>query len=268
MRNVNNTNKKRSNTENLQIKNNILDNHQDNSINLFTLNKELKIEKVKKLTFLIDKNSDSDLPPIKPNPPNLISIEMRSELQNENNSIIEESKENEINDNIQPQENNSNNSPIQNEEQEKYLKIKIEKFIEKEKEREKKKKRRIKFNYCDFLKLIFCGKFIKNKNLKESQKVFDGLKDRINDNLDIVNYIKLFENFHKLKKLLLNPDQNFSFDYLSNRPIDDILKNNLEDNLRSSFKYFNERNNKNLLDSKDKELLNNFDNNFQEFLNQ
>ena len=76
----------------------------------------------------------------------------------------------------------------------------------------------------------------------------------------------LFENFHNLKKLILNPEQNFSFDYLSNRPIEDLLRNNLKDNLRSSYKYFNERSKNNRLDSRDKEFLDNFGNNFQEFL--
>ena len=39
---------------------------------------------------------------------------------------------------------------------------------------------------------------------EETQRVFDALKERINDNHDILSYNNLFENFQKLKSILLN----------------------------------------------------------------
>ena len=114
--------------------------------------------------------------------------------------------------------------------------------------------------------MIFCGKNLKNPQLKESQKVFDSLADRINDNLDIVNYINLYENFHKLKMVVLNENQNFCLKFLMSRDIEDITNDNYEDNLKNSIDYFKERNRNGTVDNADRMLLSNFNKKFLYFL--
>ena len=78
---------------------------------------------------------------------------------------------------------------------------KIKKFM---KDRSATKKRRIlKWSKFDLFKIVIFGNRHKNIELKDSQRVFDALKERINDNHDILSYNNLFENFQNVLLFLL-----------------------------------------------------------------
>jgi len=56
-----------------------------------------------------------------------------------------------------------------------------------------------------------------------------------------MSYTRLFENFEKLKSILLNPCQILSFDYLINRNHNEIFKENYEIRLYESILYFKQK---------------------------
>jgi len=80
---------------------------------------------------------------------------------------------------------------------------KIYQFI-KEKKNKKKTDIIIKFSYFDIIKYLFCGKRFKDENFLKQEKIHIHVERKVNGYLNILKLMKLFENFERLKKLILN----------------------------------------------------------------
>jgi len=148
---------------------------------------------------------------------------------------------------------------------EKNLKEKITNFLKNEKKNINLKKF-VKLSKCEFcLKLIPC-KRIKSKSFIEKENLIAKAEDKIAEILDVCNYIRLFENFEKLKLILMDPSQILSFDYLKNRNADQLFKENYDKRLYESILYFKQKIKDLTLREYDFYLLNNLNQEFKELI--
>jgi len=91
-------------------------------------------------------------------------------------------------------------------------------------------------------------------------------EEKIAEYLDVCSYSNLYENLEKLKLILLNNYQMFSFEYLKNRNSSDILRENNNDKLLDTVQYFKQKLNESNINESDKNLLENFRKEFAELI--
>jgi hypothetical protein len=77
----------------------------------------------------------------------------------------------------------------------------------------KSKKKTMRFGYLSTLLFPFCPSFVKQKDRKLT-KLYGKISQYVNDKLDITHFLKMVENFERLKLLMLSPEQNVSFDFI------------------------------------------------------
>lgn len=119
--------------------------------------------------------------------------------------------------------------------------------------------------YEFFLRFIPCKK-IKSISLIEREKIITKAEKKVADYLDVFNYTKLFENFEKLKYILLNNNQVLCFDYIKNRKPSDIFKENYNEKIFETIQYFKDKFKEHNFDIYDIKLLENCNNEFKELL--
>jgi len=112
----------------------------------------------------------------------------------------------------------------------------------------------IKLSKIEFLQTFFLCRKFKNENLIKKEKLFFEAEKKIYGYLDVINYAMLFEDFEKLKALLLNEHQITAFDFIPNKPKKNELgKQGFLLNVLKSAKYLNsniKRESENSIDSK------------------
>jgi len=106
----------------------------------------------------------------------------------------------------------------------------------KEKKYKNKHNLLIKFSEFGILKFLFCCKRFKYADFLKQQEFYTQGEKKINQYLDVLKLMKLFENFERLKSLILNKQQIFAFDYFKKRDLSEINKNKVE-NLQELYKY-------------------------------
>lgn len=122
------------------------------------------------------------------------------------------------------------------------LRDKIDKMITKKHEKENAekvdKKRKFRFTNMELFKVWICptGK-CKSQKLIEKEKVYNHALTKVHDYFDVINLMKLYENFYKMQKILFNNNQIIAFGTLRDRYFDEIIKNEKQD-LLSIVKYY------------------------------
>jgi len=112
----------------------------------------------------------------------------------------------------------------------------IRKFLI-EKNRRIKQNPLISFSELKILKFLFCCKRFKDDEFLKQEQFYSQAEKKINRYLDVQKLMKLFENFEKLKSLILNKHQINAFDYFKKRDLREIHKNK-EETLLELYKYF------------------------------
>jgi len=107
----------------------------------------------------------------------------------------------------------------------------------KDKNNKKKTDLLIKFSCFDIIKYLFCGKRFKDENFLNQEKIHIHVERKINGYLNILKLMKLFENFKRLKKLILNNHQICIFENSKKRIWTDIYKDKIKSLFELS-KYF------------------------------
>ena len=155
----------------------------------------------------------------------------------------------------------NNNIKEENDEDNKNLQEKFRNFFKETKQTGRK--RIVKWSYFELIQAAFFENCKESIDIKKSQYVFNSLKSRIADNHNVVSYNNMYENFDKLRILLLDERQNFCFDFLRPRQLEDFNNDSQIENLKLSHKYFM---NNNKFDRIDEVLLINFNKKFKRFL--
>lgn len=83
-------------------------------------------------------------------------------------------------------------------------------------------------------------KKFKNTNFLRQEDIHIYAKRKVNGYLNVLKYMKLFENFEKLKSLILNKHQIYAFENSFKRDLTDIYKDKAE-SLFELCKYFNRK---------------------------
>lgn len=109
-------------------------------------------------------------------------------------------------------------------------------------------KKFIKFSKLEFFKTFLCCNKIKNQSLINREILFEKASNKIYEYLDILNFASFNENFEKLKSIIFNEHQAIFFDFLRCRDINDIFKENYENKICSTIKYFHNKIKSNKLD--------------------
>jgi len=155
--------------------------------------------------------------------------------------------------------------PPNTDESDKLLKERILLFLENKKRRINRNKF-VKFSsYEFFLHFIPCNK-LKSKSLIEKEILISKTEEKIAEYLDVCSYTKTIENLEKLKLLLLNNYQKLSFEYFKNRNTSDLLRENYDDKILESIKYFKRKIKESNLDNYDIKLLDNFSKEYAELI--
>jgi len=284
-----------SNKNLTQNKNFILSNNNksDNlNIKLDLENKSMKIEDIKnnvlehdskfskKNSIHINKNTQNESSFIKINDKdntkiNYTNIDINSSNLLNNNDIIKE-------DNMKTRKNNDTTTRLNFELEElkikelknidvikddkslKYLDINHEKennlqerialFIENHNKR-KNGKKFVKLSKLEFFFHFFPCKRFKNQSLIEKEKLMLRAEDKIAEYLDVCSYTKLIDKFEKLKSILFNNYQKMSFEYIRNRTTTDLFKENYNNNLLETIKYYKQKIKESILNEYDQKLL-------------
>lgn len=113
-------------------------------------------------------------------------------------------------------------------------------------------------NFELILSLICCTK-IKKSALINKEVIFAKAEKRIIEYLNVLNYFDLFEDFEKLKFILLNENQNFSFYFLRKRSLDEISHIGLDEKISKAINYYKAK--INFFSSIDEKLIDNFSEN-------
>jgi len=109
----------------------------------------------------------------------------------------------------------------------------------KEKKNKHKKYPLISLSEIEILKFLFCCKSVKHADFIKKEVFYFQAEKKINKYLDAQKLMKLFENFEKLKILLLNRQQINAFDFFKKRDLSEI-NSNKENNLIDLYKYLKE----------------------------
>jgi len=105
----------------------------------------------------------------------------------------------------------------------------------KNKKKKSNKNKLVELSIFEFFYIFFPCKRIKNKSLIEREYLIIKSERLIAKYLDESNYFKLFERFEKLKLIILNNPQAFSFNFIKNRNPSEIFKENYKKNYISQF---------------------------------
>ncbi len=81
------------------------------------------------------------------------------------------------------------------------------------KETRKKEKTSFKFNYCIWLKHLFCT-CVEQKHEREKGNIYDFITQYLIDKLDVLSYFKLSNDVERFMLLYFNDCQHYSFDFL------------------------------------------------------
>jgi len=148
---------------------------------------------------------------------------------------------------------------------EKNLKERIESIL-KNKKKTTNRRKFVKFSKYEFFLKFFPCKSLKPESLIEKENLITKAELKIAEYLDICNYTNLIENFEKLKLIILNNYQNFSFEFLKNRDPDTLFNDQYTKNTIDTIQYFKHKIKRSNLNFYDKELLENFSNEFKQLI--
>jgi len=90
-------------------------------------------------------------------------------------------------------------------------------------------KKPLKYSKLDFFMTFLCCQNLKNPNLIAKVAIFKQAQAQVYDDMDIVNYISLFEKFEKLISILLNEYQAISFNFMQNRSLSGLQTNRISE---------------------------------------
>jgi len=133
------------------------------------------------------------------------------------------------------------------------------------KESKNKEKEYIKLTKLDLIisSLICCDKG-KKKNLLEKEQIFHIAEKKIDSYLNVLNYFDFFEDFEKLKNVILNDAQNLAFNFIRKRSQFDLSEPNYSEKIIKSLENFKANNNN--LSRIDKSLLEKLSDEFIELM--
>jgi hypothetical protein len=127
----------------------------------------------------------------------------------------------------------------------------------------KPKRKTLNFGYRNLLKFTYCKSFIKSKNVQTISEIYKMLEKYAQEKMDIVYYIKSLEQLERLKLIVLNYEQNLSFDFIKRPNLADKtemccfeidFQKNKQSNALQVINYYRDRVIKGELDEKDIEL--------------
>jgi len=90
-------------------------------------------------------------------------------------------------------------------------------------------KKPLKYSKSDFFMTFICCQKLKNPSLIAKETIFNQAQAQIYDDMDIINYISLFERFEKLISILLNEYQAISFNFMQNRSLSGLQTNRISE---------------------------------------
>lgn len=129
------------------------------------------------------------------------------------------------------------------------------------------KQKFLKFTRCDFFKLFLFCKSFKSKDFRIKEMIFNKAEYTVYGYLDILNFTKFYEDFQKLKSLILNENQVIAFEFLNNRNFEDIINLNFNKQILKTYKYFCLKiSDPSLCNSYDKKILNKLNCDFKKTL--
>lgn len=110
----------------------------------------------------------------------------------------------------------------------------------------------VKFKHFEFLKSMFFCKACKSPSLLEREEIFNRIKSKIRKYLDVNNLLYLYEEFEKLKKIMLNDNQITAMQFFKKDEILDVYN---EDRIADCIAYFIERDKSLACDGKDQKII-------------
>jgi len=141
----------------------------------------------------------------------------------------------------------------------------IDLFLVKRKSNTNRKKY-VKLSKFEFFMSFIPFKYLKNKSLINKIQLITKAEEKILEYLDVCSYTNLIENFEKLKLILFNNYQNLSLEYLKNRNPSELLKENYNNELLGTVKYFKEKIKESNFNKQDENILKTLNKEFKELI--